>query len=126
QLLTEDQEFYVMFFSNRTFPMFDPSPVWQPIKATKVNKVHVRRWVSDFVVHGGTVPDESIRMALSMRPDAVFLLSDGDFAPSARQAALDANQNGAVIHTVAIGFRAGITQLKQIAEDHKGRFRYVP
>lgn len=126
QQLNDTQEFYVIFFSDRTFPMFDPRPIRVPVQATKLQKSRVRRWISNRKVVGGTLPDEGLRMALELEPDAVFFLSDGAFSGSARQVAASANRNGAAIHTIAFGRGAAEFLLKAIAEDNKGRYRFVP
>lgn len=126
QLLSETQEFYVIFFSDRTFPMFDPRPIRVPVQATKLQKSKVRRWISNRKVVGGTLPDEGLQMALDLEPDVVYFLSDGAFPGSARKVAVSSNKSGAAIHTIAFGHGADEALLKAIAEDNKGRYRFVP
>ncbi len=122
----ETQEVYVFFFSDRAVPMFSPHPVSEPVKLDRLTRAKLRRWISNRGSFGGTNPDEALQLALQMKPDVVYLLSDGEFPRTALTVAHSANKNGAVIHTIAFGYRGGEPLLKAIAEEHKGRYRFVP
>ncbi|MHB8899369.1 MAG: vWA domain-containing protein, partial [Thermoguttaceae bacterium] len=76
------QQFYVILFSDVTDRMFgDESPKPATIPATPQNKQRLREWIAQVEVGGSTDPREALFLALSIAPDAVFLLSDGDFNP---------------------------------------------
>lgn len=78
--LTEDQWFYVILFSHQTRRMFDDnSVVPQMVPATPDNKARLRRWLASVKAGGGTDPRQALRLALELKPSAVFLLSDGEF-----------------------------------------------
>jgi hypothetical protein len=64
-------------------------------------------------------------MALEMKPDVIFFLSDGAFVRTARTVAKEANRHGTIIHTIAFEYDGGQVLLKGIAEDNHGRYRFV-
>jgi Mg-chelatase subunit ChlD len=121
--LEDDREFCVIFFSTTTSPMFG-SPKLLP--ATAANKTRVEEWVQQFAVNGGTDPDEAIRMALKERPDAIFLLTDGEFDSSAVVTARTLNTRRITINTIGFEDPGGEVNLKQLAADSGGKYRFVP
>ncbi|QDV70979.1 hypothetical protein Poly24_47120 [Rosistilla carotiformis] len=80
--LTDQQSFYVFLFSWRTQLMFDgPLASMQFIPATDENVDRFRQWLymQDVRKNNGTDPRVPLDLAERLRPDAVFLLSDGEF-----------------------------------------------
>lgn len=75
--LEADQKFCVFFFGHRTRVMFDKSP--QLVNATETNRKRLKSWISTLYPGMGTDPRYGIMHALRLKPDAVFLLSDGEF-----------------------------------------------
>jgi len=125
--LKSRQKFHVVFFNSETVPMFAPRKRQGLLSATLVNRKKVRRWIDRQQPASTTDPEGALRMALQLKPAVIFLLSDGEFdEPSrCRQAALEENVSGTVIHTIAYMSRDGENTLKAIAEDHRGTFRFV-
>lgn len=81
-----------------------------------------------------TLPLTAVRFALKMKPDAVFLLSDGEFQDSTdtylRAANLIHEDDGRVhpkivVHTICFRSLAGAGMLKLIAAENGGTFRFV-
>lgn len=79
--LQPHQEFYVVLFSTQTRRMFDDgSLIPKSYKATTENKLKLRNWLKTTAVFGGTDPRKSVQIGLKMKPDAMFILSDGEFS----------------------------------------------
>ena len=72
--------FHVVLYNDDTYNF--ESPKLRP--ATRENKQRVARWISSVVPNGGTMPGEALRVAGQLKPDAVFFLSDGEFAFASR------------------------------------------
>ncbi len=126
--LKSNQKFHVVFFNSETIPMFEPGPRAELVTATRVNLNKASRWIDRQLPTSTTDPEGAIRLALSFRPQVIFLLSDGEFDEPrrARQAAIDENgSSGTTIHTIAFMSRDGEETLKRIAEEHGGTFRFV-
>lgn len=80
ETLQPHQEFYVVLFSNKMQRMNDDDTlVPTMLKATRENKDRVREWLEHTRIQGGTDPRKSVKFALNMNPDAMFMLSDGEF-----------------------------------------------
>lgn len=121
--LEEHMEFYVVFYNDRTLVM----PASGPVKATAQNKRKYEAWINEVIADGGTRPAEPMKMALELEPDAVWLLSDGEFEASVCSQVRDANRNARVqIHTIAFHSNAGEAQLARIARENRGVYRFVP
>lgn len=118
-------QFYVTFFSNEALP--------QPLKGWTVSRediTAVNTWVKGVNVAGGTVPITGFDHVLRLNPppDVVYFMTDGQFdAGEVEQIRLlnQALKPPAVIHTVAFGSRSGENELKLIAKQSKGTYRYV-
>jgi hypothetical protein len=125
--LRMDQAFYVYFFSSLTFPMFDsnqPEPNLLPATAANVDKLDA--WVDATAIRGGTEPQDALLQALGLKPEAIFLLTDGSFDAGVVDAVRAANRDGVVINTIGFMNPAGEELLKQIAQQNRGTYRFVP
>ncbi len=125
--LEPNQQFHVVFFNSETIPMFEPNKRAGLMDATRVNLTKAGRWIEQQFPGSTTNPEGAIRLALSLKPSAIFLLSDGEFdePQRARKAALDENHSSTVIHTIAFMSRDGEGTLRAIAGDHGGSYRFV-
>jgi hypothetical protein len=131
--LYADQKFVVLLFSSDCRPMFD-----QPLRqvdfyaATPHHKDRVARWLEGVHPGGATDPRSSLRTALALYPDAIFLLSDGEFrsgrgliSSQVIRLVEGLNAHKVPIHTIAYqDFRSRRT-LETIAELTGGMFRFV-
>jgi hypothetical protein len=91
------------------------------------------REAADFINNiqggGGTNVQIGMQQALagSTRPDTVFLLTDGAFDTGTPGFIASRNRNQQTrINTVAFIDRAGESLLRQIADENRGDFRFVP
>ena len=123
--LTAKQQFFVIFYNHHAQPMYIPGKRVCLVPATRTMKRRARRWINDQQARGGTFPDSALKMALRLKPDVIFFLSDGAFQRTARTVAREANEHGTIIHTIAFEFDGGKLLLKGIAEDNDGRYRFV-
>lgn len=119
--LKRAMRFFIIFYDTH------PMPSRGLVKATESNKRRCFAWVGEVRSGGGTDPTGAMRIALSLRPDAVWLLSDGIFSVRACDEIRVANPGARVqIHTVAFYDKAGERVLMRIAEENRGRYRFVP
>ena len=125
--LNTRQSFYIMFFDSQNYPMFHPAtPEKGLLRATRQNVARVQEWINTLGGGGGTQPRESLLMALRLEPDAVFLLTDGQFDPQTVDDVTRQNRRKVTINTVGFIHRAGEPLLKDLARKNRGEYRFVP
>ena len=137
--LSSDQSFYVIFFSGNTVPMSldlsgEPSP--EPVLATIENIQKLEAWVDTVEVDPWTNPHAAMQQAVRMLPDAIYLLSDGEFTDRGATVRFLKKENyvrdvkgrrpKVIIHTVGFHQRDGEPALKNIARSYGGTYRFVP
>lgn len=125
EFLTEDQEFSIIFFSNHAIPMYAPKEAAGLVKVDESTRKKARKWMMSRGAFGDTYPDEAFQMALRMKPDVIYFLTDGEFSPSARDVCRRENTDNVTIHTIAFCTRKGESLLRDIASDNGGRYRFV-
>lgn len=125
--LNAEQKFYVFFFNDRTFPLFEPKPAKGMIPATKSNKERASRWIALRRAESTTNPNYALQQALEMRPEVIFLLTDGelDEPEAVRQMIRNHNKSNVVIHTIAFENEEGGLTLETIAKENNGIYRFV-
>ncbi|MCE9547331.1 MAG: hypothetical protein K8T25_17805 [Planctomycetia bacterium] len=101
------------------------------IFATPENKAAVHPLVAAIPIRDGTEHESALLMALKMRPDVIYLMTDGD-RPQLDKRQLDriARINGAaaVIHTIQIGLGkpAGDSDwMEKLARENGGQYKFV-
>jgi hypothetical protein len=134
--LSPRQSFYVIFVSDRTYPMFFPSMEPDMVAATNANIQRLANWVPNALLASGKSREliKAMDMAATLRPHAVYLLWDGDMKYSDK-VRLDVmthltrpdNQWDFVIHTLGMGVLSLDSQqnLAAIAAAHGGVFQRV-
>ena len=116
-----------------TVIFYDDAPQFpQPLKmlpAPEANIEAIAKWVAAvrLGIENRMIP--ALRNALTLKPDTIFLLSDGmsDFDPAEVCASvrhLNAKTK-ARIHTISMHDFAGQRLMKQIAAENKGEYRHV-
>ena len=123
--MRKEQQFYIVFYTDQTYPLYWPNSVAELQLATPVNLRKTGLWLEKAQTSGGTEPQEAMRIALGLKPDVVFLLSDGDIPPETRSIVMQENKRS-VIHTIALGSNKGAVVMKQIAAENKGEFKFIP
>lgn len=148
--LNQDQLFYVIFFDRdaerlrlgkwnerRTRYSLKSRPELDLVPANEDNINGLVYWMNTIQLDNDTNPYPAVVYALrKLRPDAVFLLSDGEFndggateAFLTRENIVDDPTNGptpkTIVHCVGFYSRKGEITLQRIAEDNGGTYRFV-
>lgn len=119
-------QFYVIFFNDDVYPLYWPQPVTTMVPAIAVNKARLLTWMSRVSPDGSTYAFEAINTAFNLKPDTIFLLTDGAFSDEMQvmEAFKSMGQQRPVsVHTVSIGRSSFV--LQQIAEINRGLYREV-
>ncbi|UCF15296.1 MAG: VWA domain-containing protein [Phycisphaerales bacterium] len=119
--LEPDQKFFIIFYNSVSHPMQANGLVL----ATEANKMNYLTWVRSIMARGGTHPEQAMLHALSLKPDAIWLLSDGAFSNSVCDV-IRAQNPGIQIHTIAFHNQAGQAVLWRIANENGGSYMFVP
>lgn len=126
--LEANQEFFVICFDYQTTLLFNVPPhrIKYVVKADKSSRA-VRTWLASRTLGNSTKPAEALQVALSLNPDAIFLLSDGEIQDNSvlMLRMLNAAGRKIPIHTISLFSREGWWALQQIAADNGGTFTPV-
>jgi len=116
------QRYFVIFFSDGAYPM----PAEELLPRTDKNLQATVRWLNQIQCDGPTNPLPALLQAIDMKPDAVFLLSDGKFPMEIVVEVAEYRTDDATpIHTISFASREGEPMLKAIAKATGGTYRYV-
>lgn len=119
--LRPNQSFFVIFFDT-SYHLQETSGL---VKANSRNKKKVKEWIDLADPFGATEPFEAIEQALDLKPDAIFVLSDGEFGYYLADQVQAINDHFTIpIHTIA--FTTNAQTLKDLADQNKGTYRFVP
>jgi hypothetical protein len=138
--LDKTQAFYVLFFDQDALRMFvdgDNEPETRPLPANVPNVRKLEKWLPTVENERRTDPYDAMKIALEMRPDAIFILSDGQFTDRGRTERylaesnviddpVDGRRPRVVVHTIAFYSRDGEPTMQAIAKAYKGTYRFVP
>jgi uncharacterized protein with von Willebrand factor type A (vWA) domain len=115
------QRFVVIFYNDEAVAFAGGLP--QPADAR--SKAHLAAWLNVVDADGPTDPRPAMKTAIGIHPDAVFLLSDGEFPDDTAALVAGANRNHVPIHTIHVSGEGG-GQLEQIARDSGGECVHRP
>jgi len=116
------QRFHVIFYNDQPLSM----PGDTPLAADPASKNQMLRWLSLIDADGATDPRGAMSLALALRPDAVFLLSDGEFPEGTAEAIARKNARKIPINCIDLGGGAGGNQLERIAREAGGQYTMQP
>jgi len=137
-VLKSDQRFYVIFFDAESDYMRLASPDQDESRsayATPANKQALKHWAMTIKMDRGRAPYDAIPFALDLKPDVIFLLSDGEFPQKIEDLLGDINRvdnlfgdDGpiSIVHTIGYYSREGESRMRRIAKQNGGQYRYVP
>lgn len=98
--------------------------------ATRASVARLIRWLSEIEAGGGTQPVPAFHLVfgLERRPDVVYFLTDGQIPGDTAAVVRELNGRGSkvVVNTIAFGDPASQEQLRAIARESGGAYRYVP
>lgn len=135
--LKPDQRFYVVFFdADSSYMRLTNANQDEPrsMYATPQNKAALKRWAMRIAMDRGKAPYDALRFALKLRPDAIFLLSDGQFPQGIEDLLKEENKvenlfgdSGpiSIVHTISYHSKEGESRMRRIAEQNKGKYRHV-
>jgi hypothetical protein len=123
-------QFQLIFYNERPV-LFNPSGIEGKLAfATDQNKERALRFLEVIQADGGTDHEQALRMATSMRPDVIFLLTDGD-EPKLTDQEMERVVNraaGIIIHTIEFGpgpKPSAPSFLEDLAHRTGGKYVYV-
>lgn len=138
-MLGEQQRFYVIFFDAQCdFMRINRADEDEPrsVYATAENKQKLKSWAMRVSMDRGKAPYEPLEYALTkLKPDVIFLLSDGEFPQGIEDLLSETNQVSnlfgdespiSIIHTISYHSREGEARMRRIAEKNYGQYRHVP
>lgn len=141
--LQPDQRFYVVFYDEKPDYMRISHPARDEpasVYASTENKQAFRRWAMTIQQGPGKSPVDVLKFAFTLRPDVIFLLSDGEFSALTETVIRERNRQEnlfgdsgpiSIIHTIrypgyskAEAERADL-QMRRIAVENNGQYRNV-
>jgi len=128
EALGEKQEFYVVFYSDRAYPMLYPNSVMEPLAATNENKQRLYDWLQTVELCNGGALLKAMEIAESLQPHVVYILSDGDITgTTTMQRLTQTNERPFAIHTLGMGVAKpqDAQNLAAIAQANRGTFQMV-
>ncbi len=129
--LQPEQEFYVICFDVETTYLFNIPPSRAKFfKSDEKTLPRVKRWLRSHELGRATMPAEALRNALSLEPDAIFLLSDGELQDNSVAMlrminGFSSSYRQIPIHTVHLFSNEGRETLQLIARENSGTFTPV-
>ena len=124
--LPQNARFMIYFFDGGVEKL--PSNNNNMLAAVPKNISWAEGWVKSRGMGGGTDPRAALKSGFNLKPDTVWLLTDGQFNDEAGALSVirHANSKKSVrINTLAFMDRDGERVLKQIARENDGTYRFV-
>lgn len=122
-------EFYVIHYNN--VPRILDMSGGRICFGTEDNKLAAKRMIASIGTGPRTEHEPAIIMALRMRPDVLYLMTDGD-DPALERRDLErisrVNEGRTIIHAVQFGKGApkrGSDWLRQLAKENRGEYKFV-
>ena len=134
--LDSNQQFLVLFYNTSTTVMFGMQPGQAALVPATPENIHKTKiWLGNQRPRGGTLPARTMKLALSLKPDAIYFLSDGELADDTMFSLKHWNSpkkdsrglfRKIPIHTVLLSSRFGFLTMKTIADQNNGIFTAIP
>lgn len=129
--LGQTHRFQIIFYNQDPTIMNIPPAGGSLVFATDQNKLLARRFVESIDATGGTEHESALSLALKLRPDVIFFLTDADEpVMTPVQLARIAQRNGGrtSIHTIEFGVGPPARRdnfLRRLAQENAGQYVYV-
>lgn len=139
--MSAKQWFYVIFYSDRAYPLFFPDTELGMVEAQRRNKQRLQQWLStvelcDSRPTGSKAIEETLRLAKSVDPSTIYFLTDGDYARKVASV-LDDEPLNAPLNVIGLtpskmtnqSERDAVKKLQkfaELAEANRGTFTPVP
>jgi hypothetical protein len=114
------QRYLVIFYNDDVRPM----PGGLPLSADRAAIYRTLAWAGQVIPDGGTQPESAMRMAVGLRPSAIFLISDGEYPTGAADHIIEANPGPekVPVHCIDLSGGAAGTDLQRIAQQSNGQY----
>ena len=119
--MSEDQQFFIVYFNDRGIPM----PARTLVSATAEVKQHYLTWMAKQKGEGQTEPEEALLLALRLKPDVIYFLTDGAFKYRVVKRVADMNHQRVAIHTVCFGNADGEKFMRMVSSQNGGTYQFV-
>ncbi len=119
------QRFFVVFFSDKPFPMMWPKFERRLVTATDHNRHRILEWAFTVQPDGGTAPAGALQQALDLQPDVVFFLTDGAIPPATVRVVRQRRRNPTIVNAICIGRSAETRTMQEIAATGGGELVVV-
>ncbi len=127
--LERTHQFQIIFFNHADPVVFNPTGQrGRLVFGNEANRTLAERFVSSVSPSGGTNPENALVMAVNMRPDVVFFLTDGqDLTLSSIDRVTKLNRGGAYINAIEFGAGSGRpnAMMLMLARRNQGQAAYV-
>lgn len=121
QSLKFPQRFHVIFYNEAPREL-----IGGPFSADQAAKRKLEGFLRQVPADGETDPRAAMRAAIALRPDAIFLLSDGQYPAGAADAVIKANPDRVPVHCIDLSGGAAGPDLMRIAHESGGRYAARP
>lgn len=123
-------QFQIIFYNERP-SVFNPAGAPGRLAfATEENVRRATRFMDSMTADGGTAHEDALRLAVRLRPDVIFLLTDAD-EPTLSPAQLEKIRHlaaGIIVNAIEFGSGPkpeGASFLANLARQNGGRYRYI-
>jgi hypothetical protein len=123
-----DQDFFVIFYSDRAYPLFYPDSADQLVPATRENVERLKAWLPTVELCSGGDLIEAMELVIELRPDVVFMLSDGAINSQRTMSFMTGPNNWTfAVHTLGMNVKEPeqAQKLGAIAQANRGTFQLV-
>ena len=121
--LDAGKTFHVVFYSSG--PALE-MPTRRLVDATDRNKRRAFDFIDGVVAGRQTDPSDALRRAFAVRPEVIYLLSDGEFDRAIVGLVRRLNVDGKVqVNTIGFLYDVGEPILREIAGQNGGRYKFV-
>lgn len=121
--LGEDTAFHIIFYSSG--PPVE-MPTRRLVAGTDRNRQLAFEFVDGIIPQGETDPSKALERAFAVRPELIYLLTDGEFDKAIIGLVKRLNVGDKItVHTIGFLYRMGEEVLKTIAEQNNGNYKFV-
>ncbi|MFN0056574.1 MAG: VWA domain-containing protein [Planctomycetales bacterium] len=131
--LKPHQRFFVIMFSDSAVPLFADLSTTELLEtfrvelfpATVENKHKARAWLSKLKADGHTHPTTALKLAIDLKPDVIFFLTDGEIPEEVLSEVSAYNQKQVPVHSIEFENLEGAQRLQRLSSQNSGPFRHV-
>ncbi|HET6442147.1 MAG TPA: VWA domain-containing protein [Phycisphaerae bacterium] len=121
--LGEANEFHVIFYSSG--PPVE-MPTRRLVEATERNKQLAFEFIDGVIPQGKTDPSKALERAFAVKPERIYLLTDGEFDRAIIDLVKRLNPDKQVaVHTIGFLYKLSEEVLKEVARENGGEYRFV-